>query len=69
MSVVVGIYGHFNRELSREAEEAMRCFVTQNPQNKCGVHRYSMQEYGLDPAEERRNFQDYTEYFGIEPEA
>lgn len=68
MSVVRGIYRHFNRELSREAEEVMRLFVTQNPKDKCGAHRYSLKEFGLDPATEMRNFQGYTEYFGITPE-
>jgi hypothetical protein len=68
MSVVLGIYRYFNRELSREAEEAMRLFVVQNPKDKFGAHRYSLKDFSLDPETEMHNFQGYTEYFGITPE-
>ena len=68
MAVVRGIYRNFDRELSHEAEAAMRLFVGQNPKDKRGAHHYSLQEFGLDPAMERANFQGYTEYFGIAPE-
>lgn len=68
MAVVLGIYRHFGRELSREAEVCMRLFVAQNPKDKRGAHLYSLEEFGLDPAMERANFQRYTDYFGIVPE-
>ena len=68
MAVVLGLYRHFDRELSREAEAAMRLYVAQNPKDKRGAHLYSLEEFGLDPATERGNFQKYTEYFDIAPE-
>jgi len=68
MSVVYRIYAHFDRELSGEAERAMRTFVEQNPKDKNGTHRYSLEEFGLDPETEIRNFADYTKFFGIRPE-
>ena len=69
MSVVFKIYEHFDRELNPEAEQAMRVYVRQNPKDKWGAHNYSLEEFGLDPAAEMRNFQGYTEYFGVMPEA
>jgi hypothetical protein len=68
MMVVGRIYEKFGLELSREAEAAMRRFVAENPKNKGGVHRYSLEEFGLDPESERRKFQPYLDFFGIEPE-
>jgi hypothetical protein len=65
MAVVRGIYRHFERELTAEAEEAMRAFIAQNPKGKNGEHRYSLQQFGLDPAAERENFRDYVDYFGV----
>ena len=68
MSMVRRIYAHFDLELSPSAETAMERFLLANPKNKGGVHRYSLEEFGLNPAEERRRFQFYLDFFGIEPE-
>jgi len=68
LAVVIGLYRHFGRELSREAEQAMRLFVACHPKDRWGAHRYSLQEFGLQPAEERRKFREYMEYFGVVPE-
>jgi hypothetical protein len=69
MAAVRGIYRHFHRELTREAQHAMRLFIAQHPKDKNGAHRYSLEQFGLDPAEERRNFYDYTQYFDVVPES
>ncbi len=68
MAMVRRIYEHFDLELTGEAEAAMRRFVAENPKGKGGVHRYSLEEFGLDPETERRRFQPYLDLFGIEPE-
>lgn len=68
MSVVRGIYRYFGRELTDTAELAMRRFVAENPKDKHGVHRYSLEAFGLDREAERRRFQFYMDYFGIPPE-
>ena len=69
MAAVRRIYEHFELKLTPAAETAMQRFLAENPQGKGGVHRYSLEEFGLDPAEERRRFQSYLDYFGIEPES
>jgi hypothetical protein len=68
MGVVQRIYRHFNRELTGEAEAAMERFVAENPKDKHGVHRYTLEEFGLDRDTERDRFRFYTQAYGIEPE-
>ena len=68
MSMVRRIYAHFDLELSAAAETAMERFLLANPKNKSGVHRYSLEEFDLNPEAERHRFQFYLDFFGIEPE-
>ncbi|MGB8990728.1 MAG: sulfotransferase [Desulfobaccales bacterium] len=68
LSMVRRIYAHFDLELTEAAVAAMQRFLRENPKNKDGVHRYSLAEFGLNPEEERRRFQFYLDFFGIEPE-
>ncbi|HEY4744536.1 MAG TPA: sulfotransferase [Desulfuromonadaceae bacterium] len=68
MAVVQGIYRHFNRELTAEAEAAMRYFVAEHPKDKHGLHRYTLEEFGLDRETEWQRFRFYTEQYGIAPE-
>ncbi|MGO9688450.1 MAG: sulfotransferase, partial [Syntrophobacteraceae bacterium] len=69
MALVRLIYRHFDMELTSETEMAMQRFLAKNPKNKHGVHRYSLDEFGLDRDAERRSFEFYTNFFGIEPES
>ncbi len=68
MAVVRQVYQYFDRELTRDAETAMRRFVTENPKNKNGEHVYSLEEFGFDRDTERRRFRFYTDFYGISPE-
>ena len=68
MSMVRRIYEFFDLELNASAETAMEQFLLANPKNKGGVHRYSLEEFGLNPETERRRFQFYLDFFGIEPD-
>ena len=68
MSMVRRIYAYFDLELTGAAATAMERFLLSNPKNKGGVHHYDLEEYGLNPEEERRRFQFYLDFFGIEPE-
>ena len=68
MSMVRRIYEFFDLELTPAAAAAMQQFLRANPRNKDGVHRYSLEEFRLNPQEERRRFQFYVDFFGIEPE-
>ncbi|HAY21975.1 MAG TPA: sulfotransferase, partial [Desulfobacterales bacterium] len=68
MAMVRRIYAFFDLELTGAAETAMERFLLANPKDKGGVHRYSLEEFGLTPETERRRFQFYLDFFGIEPE-
>jgi hypothetical protein len=68
MSMVRRIYEYFDMELTPAAARAMQQFLQANPKNKSGVHRYTLEEFRLDPEEERRRFQFYLDFFGLEPE-
>ena len=68
ISVVRRLYRHFDLELTDRAEMAMRRFAAENPKDKGGVHRYSLEEFGLNPEVEKRRFQFYLDSLGIEPE-
>jgi hypothetical protein len=68
MEVVRRIYRHFDMELTVETENAMLCFLAQNPQNMYGVHHYSLEKFGLERTVEKRNFEFYRSFFAVEPE-
>ena len=43
----------------------MTRFLRANPKDKHGVHRYSLEQYGLDRATELARFKQYCERFRI----
>jgi hypothetical protein len=59
------IYAHFEMELTPEAEQRMRRFLAENPRDKHGTHRYSLDFAGLDEAQLRPRFADYQRRFGV----
>jgi hypothetical protein len=65
LDVVRRIYAHFGDELTPEAEARMRKFVAENPKDKHGRHRYTLEQYGIDPAEETGRFDRYRERFNL----
>jgi hypothetical protein len=62
------IYDFIGTDFGPEAERSMQGWLGQNPQNKHGVHRYQLSDFGIDRDELNRRFGDYRERFGIEPE-
>ncbi len=61
--VVEGIHAHFNRELSASSKTAMMDYLTNRPRNKYGVHRYSLEDFGLSEAAHGPLFSDYRNRF------
>jgi hypothetical protein len=47
------------------AEGAMRRWLAENPSDKHGVHTYTAEEFGLDPADLAARFAVYRETFGL----
>lgn len=62
---VRGIYSHFGIELSREAQARMRAFLAEDARANRGVHRYTLEQFGIDAGEAARRFAGYCERFDI----
>ena len=65
MRVVAEIYDHFGLALSTQTETAMHEWIRANPANRLGEHRYTAEEFGLDPHEVRTRFHDYIRHFDL----
>jgi hypothetical protein len=69
MNVVSEIYERLGIELTKAAEQAMRNFLAEHPQEKYGGHRYTFDDTGLDAGDLRERMRPYQEYFDIPNEA
>lgn len=63
------IYGHFGLDLSSEARARMQRYLAEHPKDEFGIHRYSLEAFGLDEEHVSAAFKGYRERFGIEREA
>jgi hypothetical protein len=54
--------------LEPETEGAMQDWIAGNPQNKHGVHRYRLEDFGLDRLRLEKDFEPYRSRFGIRSE-
>jgi hypothetical protein len=69
IAAVRAIYAHADMELHAAAEARMRAFLVANPQERHGVHRYKLAQFGLDRDAEERRYAVYCRRFALEPEA
>jgi hypothetical protein len=65
MGTVERVYDFLDWPLTDSARTAMRNFLAANPKNKHGVHRYTLEQFGLSRATEAKRFRDYCERFRI----
>jgi hypothetical protein len=65
LHTIEGVYDFLGWPLTREARGAINSFLTANPKNKHGVHRYTLEQFGLSRAAETARFRGYCERFGI----
>jgi hypothetical protein len=54
--------------LSPATEASMRGFLAANPQHKQGVHRYRLEDFGIDRTDLERRFEPYRSRFDVPPE-
>ncbi len=62
------IYKHFGYEYDSRFEDRMHKWLAANPQHKHGVHRYSLEQFGLNADMVNRHFAKYCDQFQISPE-
>ena len=68
IACVERIYGHFGLDLSDTARQRMEAYLVAHPKDEFGVHRYSLEAFGLEAESVNAAFKGYRERFGIEPE-
>jgi hypothetical protein len=68
ITCVEKIYDYFALDLSTEARTRMERYLAEHPKDEFGVHRYSLEAFGLDEDRVRSAFKGYLERFGIDPE-
>ena len=67
-AVVEHIYDTLELRMTDEGAARMKAFIADNPKGKHGLHLYTPEEYGIDPAVVRRDFARYIDRFGLAPE-
>jgi hypothetical protein len=65
IAVVQKIYTHFDIPFTEEAHRRMRAYIDDNPRGKRGVHRYTLEDFGLDSKRDTQRFETYCEAFGV----
>ncbi len=62
VGTVQAICEHFGYDFSPEYEANARGYLATNPQHKNGVHRYRLEDFGLDDATVNRHFAGYRSW-------
>jgi hypothetical protein len=72
MADPIGILGaafdRFEVPFDAKSIDGVERFLANNPQTKHGVHRYSAEQFGLDPRRLHRRFGAYMDQFRVKPE-
>jgi len=64
-----GLYRYFGLEFSESTREAMRVYLNRHPRSSDRVHSYSLGQFGLSAADQRKRYQGYCERFDIPRES
>ncbi len=62
--VIKRIYAHAGMNLGEQARNAMLAWEQKNAQHKHGVHKYTLEQFGLTPEIAQGKYSDYIEQFG-----
>ncbi|MDJ0789199.1 MAG: sulfotransferase [Myxococcota bacterium] len=65
VAAVEKLYGQMDRPFVGTHADAIRAYLRDKPKGKFGVHRYSAEEWGFDPAALREKMRPYTDHYGI----
>jgi hypothetical protein len=65
VGVIRGIYEYFGYPFSNAFEAGILEWLEENPKGKHGVHRYSLDQFGLTPHGVDSFFAEYCEAFGL----
>jgi hypothetical protein len=59
------VYEHFGLDYTPSVEDGVRAYLAENPRDKHGTHRYTLEDFGLDRDEVDAAFAPYRERFGV----
>ena len=59
------VYDFIGLDVAPETETAMQRWLVANSQTRHGVHRYQLEDFGLDRASLDPHFEAYRERFGV----
>jgi hypothetical protein len=59
------VYARFDLPFPEGLDEKIREFLRQNPRERFGKHRYSLEQFGLNLEEEKRRYSAYRERFRL----
>lgn len=62
------LYAALGDPFTPAAEQSMRAWLADNPQDKFGKHEYKLAKYGLTPDKVRGMFERYLSQYEVEPE-
>jgi hypothetical protein len=65
VGTVARVYEHFGLERTPAVDDGVRAYLAENPRDKHGAHRYTLEEFGLDRDEVDAAFATYRERFGV----
>ena len=59
------VYAHFDLPFPQDMERRIGDFYRQNPKDRFGTHRYSLEQFGMNREEEMRRYAAYRERFRL----
>lgn len=69
VAAVENLYGQMDRPFLGEHADAIHRYLEAKPKGKFGKHKYSPEEWGIDPATLRERMLPYTDHYGVTLEA
>jgi Sulfotransferase family len=65
VGTVKKVYARFELPFPEDLEEKIHLFLQANPKNRCGRHRYRLEDFGLTIEEEKSRYAAYRERFRL----
>jgi len=67
-ATVADIYRHFGLTMTQQGEDALKRAIALRPNGGYGRNSYRFEDFGLNPAVERKRFASYVTHFRMQPE-
>ena len=64
-AAVAKLYDQMDRPFLREHADAIRRYMSAKPRGNFGTHKYSPEDWGVDPVQLRERMLPYTDHYGV----